>query len=142
MSVVIAICITPGTRPKWGLKALVLTDTFPKWCAVPFASKSRTFSHSLGRLLPFAVWILNQFERLLLVKAVAQLKRFRANVADRPLYCRKRPPTCYDERVIDGPQLTQSGVRQAKLAKDKEMKVLHGERSSQPPRPRVMRRYS
>jgi hypothetical protein len=39
-------------------------------------------------------------------------------------------------------QQTRSGVRQAKLAKDKEMKVLYGERSSQPPRPRVMRRYS
>jgi hypothetical protein len=38
--------------------------------------------------------------------------------------------------------LTRSGVRQAKLAKDKEVEVLYGERSSQPPRPRVMRRYS
>ncbi len=37
---------------------------------------------------------------------------------------------------------TQSGVRQAKLAKDKEMEVLYGERFSQPPRPRVMRGYS
>jgi hypothetical protein len=38
--------------------------------------------------------------------------------------------------------MTHSGVRQAKLAKDKEMKVLYGERFSQPPRPRVMRGYS
>jgi hypothetical protein len=38
--------------------------------------------------------------------------------------------------------MTQCSVRQAKLAKDKEVKVLYGGRSSQPPRPRVMRRYS
>ena len=48
-SVVIENCFTLGKRPKWGLKAPVLTDTFPKWCAVPLASKSRAFSHSLGQ---------------------------------------------------------------------------------------------
>ncbi len=42
----------------------------------------------------------------------------------------------------EGPLSAKSGVRQAKRAKDKEVKVLYGERFSQPPRPRVMRRYS
>ena len=37
------------------------------------------------------------------------------------------------------PQMTLCSVCQAKLAKDKEVKVLYGERSSQPLRPRVMR---
>jgi hypothetical protein len=36
----------------------------------------------------------------------------------------------------------RSGERQAKLAKDKEVEVLHGVRFSQPLRPRVMRGYS
>ncbi len=43
-------------KTKVGLKALVLTDALPKWCAVPLASESRAFSHSLGWLaLPTAM---------------------------------------------------------------------------------------
>lgn len=35
-------------RTEVGVKRLASTSAMPMWCAVPFASRSRTFSHSLG----------------------------------------------------------------------------------------------
>ncbi len=43
-----------------------------------------------GRLLPFAVWILNQFERLLLVEAAVQDAPIRDFPTERPVSVRKQ----------------------------------------------------
>ena len=54
------------------------------------------FLHSLGRLLPFAVWILNQFERPLLVEAAIQDALIENSPTGWPVSVRKQPPACYD----------------------------------------------
>jgi len=60
-------------RTKVGMKQLASKSALPMWCADPFASKSRTFSHSLGRLLPVEIIGFLRSERPVLMKAVAQI---------------------------------------------------------------------
>jgi len=56
-----------------GTQLLVPTSTLPMWFAVPLTSKSRTFSHSLGRKRPFILAVFEVSERPVRRKADVQI---------------------------------------------------------------------
>ena len=51
---------------------------------------------AIGRVQSFAVWILNQFERLLLVEAAVQDAPIRDFPTERPVSVGKQSSACYD----------------------------------------------